>query len=52
METKEEKEMITKKEFEELKQKEKLLREASVIVSVREEDLLKTIERFQKDLKD
>ena len=44
--------MITKKEFEELKQKEKLLKDAAKIVSVREEDLLKTIERFQKDLKD
>lgn len=44
--------MITKKEFEELKQKEKLLREAAEIVSVREEDLQKTIERFQKDLKE
>jgi hypothetical protein len=43
--------MIAKKEFEELKQKEKWLREAAEIVSVREEDLLRTIERFQKDLK-
>jgi hypothetical protein len=52
METKEEAEMITKKEFQELKQKEKLLREAAEVVSTREEDLIKTIERFQKDLKD
>jgi hypothetical protein len=52
MEEKEEEEMITKKEFQELKQKERLLREASEVVSTREEDLLKTIERFQKDLKD
>jgi hypothetical protein len=44
--------MITKKEFQELKQKEKLLREAAEVVSTREEDLIKTIERFQKDLKD
>lgn len=43
--------MMTKKEFEELRQKEKWLKEAAEIVSVREEDLLKTIERFQKDLK-
>lgn len=52
MEAKEEAEMITKKQFEELKQKEKWLKEAAEIVSVREEDLLKTIERFQKDLKE
>lgn len=52
MEEKEEEEMITKNEFEELKQKEKWLREAAESVSVREEDLLKTIERFQKDLKE
>lgn len=51
MEAKEEERMITKKEFEELKQKEQWLREAAEVVSVREEDLLKTIERFQKDLK-
>jgi len=49
MEEKEEEEMITKKEFEGLKQKDRWLKEAAEIVSVREEDLLKTIERFQKD---
>ena len=51
METKEEEEMITKKEFEGLKLKEKWLREAAEFVSVREEDLLKTVERFLKDLR-
>jgi hypothetical protein len=50
MEAKEEEQMITKDEFEELKQKEKWLKEASEVVSTREEDLIKTIERFQKDL--
>lgn len=42
--------MTTKKEWEQLKQKEKWLKEAAAIVRVEEKDLVRTIERFQKEL--
>ena len=42
--------MISKEEWQELKKKEKILKKASEILRVEENDLVKTIERFQKDL--
>jgi alanyl-tRNA synthetase len=46
------KEMISKKEWKELKKKAKLLKEAAEIVRVEDKDLLRTIERFQKEIEE
>jgi len=43
---------ISKKEWLELKEKAKLLREAAKVVSVEDKDLLRTIERFQKEIEE
>jgi hypothetical protein len=42
--------MISKDEWHDLKEKEKLLKKACEILRVEDKDLVKTIERFQKDL--
>ena len=42
--------MISKVEWQALKEKEKILKKAAEILRVEEKDLIKTIERFQKDL--
>jgi len=43
---------ISKKEWQELKKKAAMLKEAAKIVSVEEKDLLRTIERFQKEIEE
>jgi len=43
--------MISKEEWLSLKEKEKILKKAAEVLRVEEKDLIKTIERFQKDLK-
>ena len=42
--------MISKEEWQNLKYKEKILKKAAEIIRVEGKDLIKTIERFQKDL--
>lgn len=42
--------MISKEEWQRLKEKEKILKKAAETLRVEEKDLIKTIERFQKDL--
>lgn len=42
--------MISKDEWQKLKEKEKILKKSAEILRVEEKDLIKTIERFQKDL--
>ncbi|MEM5772766.1 MAG: hypothetical protein QXL86_00875 [Candidatus Aenigmatarchaeota archaeon] len=44
--------MISKKEWEELKKKEKILREAAEILRVEDKDLPRVIERFQREIKE
>lgn len=43
---------ISKKEWEELKRKAKMLKDAAKVVSVEDRDLLRTIERFQKEIEE
>ena len=45
-------ELVTQKEWHELKKKAKLLKEAAEVVRVEDKDLLRTIERFQKDVEE
>ena len=42
--------MISKKEWQELKKKEKVLKAAAEILRVEEKDLLRVIERFQREI--
>ena len=44
--------MISKKEFQELKKKEKLLKESLKILKVEEKDLPRIVERFQREIKE
>jgi len=44
--------MISKEEFEKLKKKEKILKEAAKILRVEEKDLPKTIQRFLKEIEE
>ncbi|MEM5766303.1 MAG: hypothetical protein QW423_01555 [Candidatus Aenigmatarchaeota archaeon] len=44
--------MISKKEWEELKKKEKILSEATKILRVEDKDLPRVIERFQREIKE
>lgn len=44
--------MISKKEWQELKKKEKLLKEALKVLKVEEKDLPRVIERFQREIKE
>lgn len=44
--------MITKKEWQELKKKEKLLKQASSVLHVEEKDLPRVIERFKKEIEE
>jgi hypothetical protein len=44
--------MITKKRWDELKKKEKLLKQACAVLKTEETHLLKTIERFLKELEE
>jgi len=44
--------MINKKEWEKLKKKQSLLRQASAILSVDDKDLPRIIERFQNEIKE
>lgn len=43
--------MISKDEWHELKEKERLLKKSCELLRVDDKDLVKTIERFQKGLK-
>jgi alanyl-tRNA synthetase len=43
---------ISKKEWKELKKKARLLKDAAQAVSVEDKDLLRTIERFQKEIEE
>jgi len=43
---------FSKKEWQELKKKARLLKDAAQVVSVEDKDLLRTIERFQKEIED
>ena len=52
MESIEEEKMINKKEWDKLKKKQNLLRQASNIISVKDEDLPRIIERFQNEIKE
>jgi alanyl-tRNA synthetase len=44
--------MIAEKELEDLKKKEKILKEASEVLRVEEKDLPRVIERFQREIKE
>ncbi|MEM5878917.1 MAG: hypothetical protein QXU74_00265 [Candidatus Aenigmatarchaeota archaeon] len=44
--------MISRREWEELKKKEKILRKATEILRVEDKDLPRVIERFQKEIKE
>ena len=44
--------MISKKEFLELKEKEKLLKQAAEILRVEEKDLPRVVDRFLKEIKE
>jgi len=44
--------MITKIEWQKLKKKGKLLRQATSILKVEEKDLPRVVERFQKEIKE
>jgi len=48
----EEEKMISKKEWQELKKKSKILEKASEILHVEEKDLPRVIERFQREIKE
>ena len=52
MENVEEEKMIDKKEWDKLKKKQNLLRQASAILNVKDEDLPRIIERFQNEIKE
>jgi len=52
MENVEEEKMIDKKEWNKLKKKQNLLRQASAILNVKDEDLPRIIERFQNEIKE
>ncbi len=52
MENVEEEKMIDKKEWDKLKKKQILLRQASAILNVKDEDLPRIIERFQNEIKE
>jgi alanyl-tRNA synthetase len=43
---------ISKKEWNKLKKKEKLLKEAASILRVEEKDLPRVVERFQREIKE
>jgi alanyl-tRNA synthetase len=43
---------ISKKEWNKLKKKEKLLKKAAAILRVEEKDLPRVVERFQKEIKE
>lgn len=45
-------ELVTKKEWHELKKKARILKEAAEAVRVEDKDLVRTIERFQKDIEE
>lgn len=42
--------MVTKKEWQELKKKSRILEKAAEILRVEEKDLLRVVERFQKEI--
>jgi alanyl-tRNA synthetase len=44
--------MISEQEFEKLKKKEKLLKQAASVIRVEEKDLPRVVERFKKELKE
>jgi alanyl-tRNA synthetase len=44
--------MITLREFEKLKNKERILKKASEILRVEDKDLLRVVERFQNEIKE
>lgn len=44
--------MATKKEWQELKKKEKLLKQAASVLHVEEKDLPRVIERFQREMRE
>lgn len=46
------KKMISRKKFEELRKKEKILRDAAKVLRVRDEDLLRVIKRFKKEIEE
>ncbi len=48
----EEEKMIPKKEWQELKKKEKLVNGALKVLKVEEKDLPRTVERFQREIKE
>jgi hypothetical protein len=50
-EKKGEEEMINKKRWDELKKKEKLLKQACAVLRTEEIHLLKTVERFLKEIR-
>jgi len=52
MENVEEEKMIDKKEWNKLKKKQNILRQASAILNVKDEDLPRIIERFQNEIKE
>jgi hypothetical protein len=45
-------ELITQKEWHDLKKKARILKEAAEAVRVEDKDLVRTIERFQKDIEE
>lgn len=47
-----EEKMISKKEWEELKRKEKILKEAANILRVSEKDLPRVVDRFLREIKE
>ncbi|MDI6798860.1 MAG: hypothetical protein QMD12_02595 [Candidatus Aenigmarchaeota archaeon] len=44
--------MVSKSEWEELKKKEKLVKEAASILRVEEKDLPRVVERFKKEIEE
>ena len=44
--------MLTKEEFEDLKKKEKILKEASNVLRVKDEDLPKVLKRFLNEIEE
>ena len=44
--------MLSREEFEELKEKEKILKEASKILRVEDKDLPRVVERFLREIKE
>jgi len=43
---------LSKKRFDELKRKERILKEAAAVLRVQESDLPRVIERFQREIKE